>query len=176
MDFSYDSRSGTLKVDDKFCVYHIDNTDKFYYKKHGKIIYLTPNEVADLCRTANWFIDKYDSDFGEELNNYFVQHKSINSSTRTFTKYPQGYVKASFGDDSVTTNSEDLKDKYMFPLADAIKKADAYEDFFDIHEDEPYSSDELFYELIHVLEQLGTREFAMLLEEYKVIDDYLDVI
>lgn len=95
---------------------------------------------------------------------------------RKFTKYPQGYVKASFGDDSVTTNSENLKDKYMFPLADAIKKADAYEDFFDIHEDVPYSSDELFYELIHVLEQLGTREFAMLLEEYKVIDDYLDVI
>ena len=72
MDFSLDTRSNTIKADDKYAVYHVDGTDKFYYKKRGNIVYLTDSEVTGLCKAGKWFIEHQDSDFGDELNDYFL--------------------------------------------------------------------------------------------------------
>lgn len=72
MNFSYDTRSRCLQVNDKHDIYHKPGTHIFYYKDHGKMITLTDDEIVDLKRSAKWFIENRSADFGPELNEFFL--------------------------------------------------------------------------------------------------------
>ena len=73
-------------------------------------------------------------------------------------------IKASYKD------GRDIKDKYMLDLVDAIENAGDCEEFITLPE-EPYNSDEIFFELIHSLEQLSESDFTQLLEDYGITGD-----
>lgn len=68
-DFCYDSRTGTIKANDKYIVRYEKYNGTFYFfiKYKSKVHYLTQEELIKLRRAAIFFAER-GCDFGEAIN------------------------------------------------------------------------------------------------------------
>ena len=75
MEFSLNTKTGNIMVNDKNILYFekVKEEIRPYIKKRGKKEYLTTEESKKFARIGKEFIQRYNSDFGKEINEYCLR-------------------------------------------------------------------------------------------------------